>query len=122
MPQPLHPTVRSMLIPPNSTDDEVQTYIATMGLPNVSADQITALLNAYPNVAADGSPFDTGSLNEIEPEYKRVAALQGDLVFNGPRRAFLAQRSAHQNTWSFCKCPLVKHAAFFTDWAHGQFQ
>ncbi|KAI0072553.1 hypothetical protein K474DRAFT_1604880, partial [Panus rudis PR-1116 ss-1] len=49
------------------------------------------------------SPFDTGTNNAIFPEYKRIAALLGDLVFQAPRRLFLDYTASKQNVWSFCE-------------------
>ncbi|OAX31729.1 hypothetical protein K503DRAFT_703260, partial [Rhizopogon vinicolor AM-OR11-026] len=48
-----------------------------------------------------GSPYDTGTLNELSPQFKRMASFQGDAIFHAPRRFFLQQRSGSQNTWAF---------------------
>ena len=45
----------------------------------------------------------TGILNAITPQFKRLAAMQGDAIFEGPRRFFLQERSSLQPTWSFCE-------------------
>jgi acetylcholinesterase len=55
----------------------------------------------YPQDPTQGSPYDTGTLNELSPQFKRIAALQGDVIFQAPRRFFLEQRSGSQNTWAF---------------------
>ena len=56
----------------------------------------------YPSDPAQGSPFDTGVDNALSPQYKRLAALQGDLAFQAPRRFFLRARAdAHQRIWAF---------------------
>ncbi len=34
-------------------------------------------------------------------EYKRIAAIQGDIVFHGPRRLLLKYRASKQNSWAF---------------------
>lgn len=61
------------------------------------------MFQAYPSDPTVGSPFDTGSANVITPQFKRIAAIQGDLVFQAPRRFFLQQRSDKQKTWAFRK-------------------
>ena len=50
---------------------------------------------------AQGSPYGTGTLSEFTPEFKRIASIQGDLVFQGPRRLLLEHLANKQNTWSF---------------------
>ncbi len=37
----------------------------------------------------------------IGPQFKRVAALQGDFVFHGPRRFTLKNRADKQKSWGF---------------------
>ena len=37
----------------------------------------------------------------IGPQFKRIAALQGDFVFHGPRRLFLKFRASKQRAWGF---------------------
>ena len=54
----------------------------------------------YPSDITKGSPFHTGYMNALTPQYKRVAAIQGDLVFQAPRRFFLGQK-ADQGAWAF---------------------
>ena len=58
-------------------------------------------MELYPQDPAQGSPFATGDLDELSPQYKRIAAIQGDLVFQAPRRFFLSQQSGKQNTFAF---------------------
>nr|VWO95133.1 Carboxylic ester hydrolase (EC [Ganoderma boninense] len=55
----------------------------------------------YPDDPTQGSPFGTGILYAIPPQYKRLAAIQGDLVFQAPRRFFVEQTYDRQPTWSF---------------------
>ena len=59
-------------------------------------------MTLYPSDPTQGSPFDTGADNALSPQYKRLAALQGDLAFQAPRRFFMRARAdAHQRTWAF---------------------
>ncbi|RDX41381.1 carotenoid ester lipase precursor [Lentinus brumalis] len=62
----------------------------------------------YPDDPAQGSPFGTGNDDQLAPMYKRMAAFQGDVVFQAPRRFFLEQRSSKQPAWSY----ISKHGAF----------
>ncbi|EIW59806.1 carotenoid ester lipase precursor [Trametes versicolor FP-101664 SS1] len=85
-----------------TTDDELRAYLgARFLLPNISSADLDQLLALYPVDPSAGSPFDTGSANAISPQYKRVAALNGDIVFQSPRRFFLSQRADKQPVWSF---------------------
>ena len=59
------------------------------------------LLVLYPQDPTQGSPFDTGTQNALTPEFKRIAALLGDLIFQAPRRWLLYNVSGKQNTWSY---------------------
>ena len=68
-----------------------------------------------------GSPFGTGTnftltyesamfhehsyslfFFPFSPQYKRIAAFQGDYYFQAPRRYSLAITSATQKVWSYC--------------------
>ncbi|PIL23720.1 hypothetical protein GSI_13470 [Ganoderma sinense ZZ0214-1] len=55
----------------------------------------------YPDDPTQGSPFGTGTNFSILPQYKRLAAIQGDLVFQAPRRFFVEHTYNRQPTWSF---------------------
>ena len=50
---------------------------------------------------AKGSPYGTGTLNALTPQFKRIASIQGDWLFQGPRRFFLEHLAHKQNAWSF---------------------
>lgn len=84
-----------------TTDAEFSAYTKATYLPQGTAAQIAAIAAAYPSDITQGSPFDTGILNALTPQFKRLAAVQGDLVFQGPRRWFLQHRASLQNSWSF---------------------
>ncbi|KAG1727058.1 Alpha/Beta hydrolase protein [Suillus paluster] len=82
-------------------DSQVEEYVQTYWLPNAPSTIIQQLMLYYPEDITQGSPFDTGNLNALTPQFKRIAALMGDAVFQAPRRFFLEQRSSNQNTWAF---------------------
>ncbi|KAJ7173240.1 Alpha/Beta hydrolase protein [Mycena filopes] len=84
-----------------TTDAEFLNYIKTLWLPQATTAQGTTLNNLYPSDVIDGSPFDTGLLNGVTPQFKRIAAFQGDAVFQAPRRFFQQTLSGKQNQWAF---------------------
>jgi acetylcholinesterase len=85
------------------TDSQLETYIRTFVFPNITDIEYQAIAQAYPSDVTQGSPFDTGHLNALTPQFKRIAAFDGDLIFHAPRRFFLDQLSSRQNAWVFCK-------------------
>ena len=85
------------------TEDEIHEYLSTIYLSFANSSAIDELLGLYPQDPAQGSPFGTGDAYNLTAPYKRLAAIQGDIVFQAPRRFLLEQRSGLQNTWSFCK-------------------
>jgi triacylglycerol lipase len=62
---------------------------------------MTALVATYPDDASDGSPFRTLFLNNWYPQYKRIAAILGDLTFTLTRRAFLNTVATSVPSWSY---------------------
>ncbi|KAJ6624410.1 carotenoid ester lipase precursor [Mycena sp. CBHHK59/15] len=84
-----------------TTDAEFLDYVHTVWLPEATAAQASALDTLYPNDITDGSPYDTGLLDALTPQFKRIAAFQGDGVFQAPRRFFQQSLSGKQNQWAF---------------------
>jgi len=72
-------------------------------VPSATQYDLSRLLELYPSNVTKGSPFDTGTNNSLTPQFKRLSAIEGDLMFQAPRRFFLQQRSEKQATYSFCK-------------------
>ena len=85
------------------TDDQFAAFVKPLFFPRISDSDLAALLEYYPSDITQGSPFDTGDANQLTPQYKRHAALVGDITFQAPRRFFLEHRSHKQDTYSFCK-------------------
>ncbi|KAK5124269.1 hypothetical protein LTR85_001972 [Meristemomyces frigidus] len=89
-----------------TTNAQLITYLASYfpGNPNAVAD-VTALVSNYPDQPLlgqpAGSPFDTGSLNNIYPEFKRLAAILGDVTFTLTRRTYLSLVSSQVHSWSY---------------------
>ncbi|KAK4892938.1 hypothetical protein LTR27_008666 [Elasticomyces elasticus] len=71
---------------------------------NAVAD-ITGLVANYPDQPLlgqpAGSPFNTGVLNNIYPQYKRLAAILGDLIFTLARRNYLDKVASQVPAWSY---------------------
>lgn len=87
----------------HSTNADFKTYVksAYPGLTDAQVDQIATL---YPSDITQGSPFGTGILNAITPQYKRLAALSGDAILQAPRRWMLQNTVAtNPNIWVFRK-------------------
>lgn len=100
-----------------TTDSELFTYIHENYIPAATTAEVNEVLSIYPANPASGSPYDTGIFNALTPQYKRLASMQGDLVFQAPRRFFLQQRSGSQPTWSFLSKRLKAFPALGS--AHG---
>ncbi|ERS94845.1 hypothetical protein HMPREF1624_08742 [Sporothrix schenckii ATCC 58251] len=84
--------------------NQLVTYLSDYYFHNATTAQIQALVATYPDNASAGSPFNTLLLNEVYPEFKRLAAILGDLVFTLTRRAFLAEtnnRNPSVPSWSY---------------------
>ncbi|KAJ7315348.1 sterol esterase [Mycena albidolilacea] len=89
-----------------TTNDEFLGYlrskfVSQSSFPKSAPAEVAELLTLYPEDPTHGSPFDTGLANEITPEFKRIAAFQGDFTFTGARRFFLEHASRTQSAWSW---------------------
>ncbi|TGO51971.1 hypothetical protein BCON_0150g00030 [Botryotinia convoluta] len=72
-----------------STTAQLTTYFSDFFFHNAPTSVLTGLLNTYPNDLISGSPFRTLLLNNWYPQFKRLAAILGDLTFTLTRRVFL---------------------------------
>ena len=72
-----------------TTIDELVEYFTTYYFFDATQQQIQDLVATYPDITTDGSPFRTGDLNNWYPQFKRLAAILGDLTFTLTRRGFL---------------------------------
>ncbi|KAH8991715.1 carotenoid ester lipase precursor [Lactarius akahatsu] len=79
----------------------LENYMKAFMLPTATKAEIDLLLQYYPDDPKAGCPFDTGIRNILSVQFKRIAAIQGDIVFHGPRRFFLKYQSSKQNSWAF---------------------
>jgi hypothetical protein len=71
-----------------STTQQLVDYVDS-AYPDTPRSLAAALVATYPDDITAGSPFRTGLLNNIYPQYKRLAAILGDAVFNLRRRQML---------------------------------
>ncbi|EMD36405.1 hypothetical protein CERSUDRAFT_95717 [Gelatoporia subvermispora B] len=83
------------------TDEEVATWLMQEGLPGIPMDAVEEIFTLYPSDPAAGSPFGTGDLYAITPQYKRISALIGDIEYHSQRRFFLNHTAGYQDTWSY---------------------
>ncbi|KAF8989410.1 carotenoid ester lipase precursor [Cyathus striatus] len=84
-----------------TTDAELRDYISSVYFPGITDTQLDQILTAYPANDTLGSPFDTGSANALGPQFKRLAAFQGDFEFQAPRRFFMQAAAKTQPTYGF---------------------
>jgi len=99
-------TLFSLVLSNISTNAEVVDYLSTYFPlnPNAVAD-VTAVMATYPDEPLlgqpAGSPFNTGPFNNIYPQFKRLAAVLGDLTFILTRRGYLSEVASTVNAWSY---------------------
>ncbi|KAI0752323.1 carotenoid ester lipase [Daedaleopsis nitida] len=84
-----------------TTDLEFLDYLNSNFYVNTSRQAVAKLLDLYPGDPAAGSPFGTGDAFAYSPQYKRMAALQGDLFQQAPRRLFVRTLSSRQPVYSY---------------------
>ncbi|KAI1206221.1 sterol esterase [Annulohypoxylon truncatum] len=82
-------TLFSLFQPNLTTTDELVDYIWKIFFPAIERDDVVGLVDTYDPSITAGSPFDTGTFNAVYPEFKRLAAILGDMVFTLTRRNFL---------------------------------
>ncbi|KAJ3511322.1 hypothetical protein NLJ89_g4169 [Agrocybe chaxingu] len=84
-----------------TTSDQYIDFIHSRYFERATAAQIAALAEAYPDDITQGSPFNTGTANALTPQFKRFAAIQGDIAFQAPRRFFSKFAARTQPAWEF---------------------
>lgn len=87
----------------DSTNVHVREFLHDYMVPQATKEELDLILHYYPSYPPAGCPFDTGFNNQIGPQYKRIAAIQGDFVFHGPRRMMLQSPARKEKAWSFRK-------------------
>jgi acetylcholinesterase len=84
-----------------TTSGQAMGWIRDNYLSEGTDQELSRLAELYPADPTQGSPFGTGYLNQLSPQFKRLAALQGDLVFQAPRRFFMGRVAETQPVWGF---------------------
>lgn len=82
-----------------TTTQEITDYFAA-GFVETPKSVVAGLVATYPDDPSAGSPFRTGALNNIYPQFKRLAALSGDIVFTLRRRQYLSYVASVVPAWS----------------------
>ncbi|KAF1988345.1 lipase 3 precursor [Aulographum hederae CBS 113979] len=91
------------LVQSNITNSaQLHTYVKSY-FPLANDKVISGLLDVYPETPSAGSPFDSGNKYTVYPQFKRLAAILGDLTFILTRRIYLdaAESVAKIPTWSY---------------------
>ncbi|PSS20628.1 hypothetical protein M430DRAFT_139316 [Amorphotheca resinae ATCC 22711] len=97
-------TLFSLLQSNISTTEDLVNYLSTIFFHDASIEQLEDLVATYPDDPSAGSPFNTGPLYELYPQFKRLAAILGDLTFTLTRRVFLniaSKVSPDVPSWSY---------------------
>ncbi|KAJ7644706.1 carotenoid ester lipase precursor [Roridomyces roridus] len=84
-----------------TSDADFTKYVSSVWIPQANSTQVANLVKLYSSDVTAGSPFDTGILDVLTPQFKRIAAFQGDGVFQAPRRFFQKALNGKQNQWAF---------------------
>lgn len=87
-----------------STTRQLVDYFQNVFFPQLPRSDLETLVDSYPDNPSAGSPFNTGILNNIYPQFKRLAAILGDFIFTLTRRVLLnISSSVHPSvpTWSY---------------------
>jgi carboxylesterase type B len=84
-----------------TTTAGIVEYLTDVFFNSATTAQITGLVATYQDISTDGSPFRTLFLNNWYPQFKRLAAILGDLTFTLTRRVFLNEVSNTVPTWSY---------------------
>ncbi|KAI1117582.1 sterol esterase [Nemania sp. NC0429] len=87
-----------------TTEAKLIDYLSTVYFHNATRAEVAGLVDTYSAALSAGSPFRTGILNSVYPEFKRLAAILGDLGFTLTRRLFLetaSQVNPNVPSWSY---------------------
>lgn len=86
-----------------TTTEQLADYLGQYFFHHATQQDMDDFVATYQTITEDGSPFRTGLLNNWYLQYKRVAAILGDLAFTLSRRYFLTNRYAASGltAWSY---------------------
>lgn len=83
-----------------TTDADFKNYFQTIWWPNATSEELDGLMALYSQDPTAGSPYGTGLLNAVTPNYKRLASVVGDFSFEAQRRNLLAHYNNTQ-VWNY---------------------
>jgi len=86
-----------------TTDDEIVDYFSEFYFPEMSRETLETLASYYDN-STNGSPYRTGDEWNWYPQFKKLAAIIGDITFIMTRRALLFASSVlrpNVPTWTY---------------------
>ena len=72
-----------------TTQRQIVDYFEELFFHNAERSTLEELVDTYQTITTDGSPFRTGIFNNWYPQFKRIAAILGDLTFTITRRIVL---------------------------------
>ncbi|KAF9042809.1 carotenoid ester lipase precursor [Hymenopellis radicata] len=82
-----------------TTNDHFRAYVHEVMLPTAPDVHIDRLMDLYPY--EDRRLSDTGFFSLLSPQFGRLAAFQGDVVFQAPRRFFISSLSGKQDIYTY---------------------
>ena len=92
---------------------DFENYIRTIWFPGTKDKELEPLWTYYTSVPSEGSPFGQENRDSPYPQFNRLSAFQGDIIFEGPRRFFTKALSFKgQKTWVYCA--LIQTMVFFS--------
>ena len=97
-------TLFALMQPNITTKAQISDYLSDLFFHNAEKSTLDNLVATYQTITTDGSPFRTGILNNWYPQFKRIAALLGDLTFTITRRVVLeiiGEVSPEVPSWSY---------------------
>ncbi|KAH9941670.1 alpha beta-hydrolase [Epithele typhae] len=86
-----------------ATDEDALQYIRSTYMPHATRHEMDRLFELYPMMDVTRRNRRQRGVSSIvfPQQFQRIAAIQGDLVFQAPRRFFLKHRSGEQPTWAY---------------------
>jgi carboxylesterase type B len=98
------------------TDKDFAKYFKEVWWPKATDAEISRLMELYPPDITQGSPFGTGVLNAVTPNFKRLAAVVGDYSFQAQRRNLLAHyNTSEQTVWNYITDVSIPSAGLLPD-------
>ncbi|KAL8290048.1 hypothetical protein RQP46_002987 [Phenoliferia psychrophenolica] len=84
-----------------TTTAHVDDWLKNVVFPHTTDEMRAEILNLYPEDPTQGSPFDSGFLNMLTPQNKRINAIVGDMAMQSWRKHFISFTKKTQPTWSY---------------------